>query len=919
LDFKHQNGDDVKQYRPHLFVIVALAIVLSSGWHGAFRQALADLRFGWHTRQVSGDIVVVAIDARSIDSIGVWPWPRRLHAELIRQLQKADVQDIALDVDFSTPSDPASDRDFAEALESAGGSVILPSFQQPGTDRTTVHINRPLPQFAGHTWPAIVNVEVGPDGLVRRYPFGENLDGTFVPSMAAVLAGQYAAKRAPFLIDFSIRTAGIPKVSYADVLKGDPATLQKLKGKKVIIGGTALELGDRFSVPNGVIVSGPVLQTLAAESLQQNRALQWTSGFVTLAGLGMLALVMLLTWRRLSAGIRVGLLIGTVIAVEAFAFLLQMVFPLILDTSLLDIAIVVYIAAVALDEIDIRDLLGRVAESRFQRIAMSLGDGLICTDANYLITDWNPGATAIFGYQPEQMIGQPFDAICARDEAAAASPFSIRNAAELATGTVIEFNGRRSNGEAFPVEASFSGWQGTDGFHQFGAVLRDISVRKREAERIRHLAEHDSLTGLINRNTLHAELAAMIAKTETEGGEVALLVFGLDGFQQINDMLGHASGDLVLQAISERLKAAIPPAGTVARLSGDEFCIAAPLADIGGDVGRFAEQVGASFETPLIAGNRQHRVRVSIGAAVFPGGGRTTDELLSNSHLALSRAKATRRGGHLLFEDSIRRELETRLTLEAELALAAERNEFELFYQPQLHLADGRLIGAEALIRWRHPTRGLVSPAEFMPVVNTSPISERIAEWVLETACATAAAWERDGHSLRIGVNLSPSQFRTGDLATSVAHALAQTGLSPTSLELEFTEDILLHDEQGALNTFLKIQELGVRIVFDDFGTGFASLSYLKKFPLDGLKIDRSFVFGLLGNPDDAAIVSSTISLGKQLGLSVIAEGIENRATADFLISMGCEEGQGYFFGRPMPASDFEAKFLAAPAIAIVA
>jgi diguanylate cyclase (GGDEF)-like protein/PAS domain S-box-containing protein len=919
LDFKHQNGDDVKQYRPHLFVIVALAIVLSCGWHGTFRHALADLRFGWHTRQASGDIVVVAIDARSIDTIGVWPWPRRLHADLIRQLQKADVQDIALDVDFSTPSDPASDRDFAEALESAGGSVILPAFQQPGTDRATVHINRPLPQFAGHAWPAIVNVEVGTDGLVRRYPFGENLDGTFVPSMAAVLAGQYAETRAPFLIDFSIRTAGIPKVSYADVLQGDQATLQKLKGKKVIIGGTALELGDRFSVPNGVIVSGPVLQTLAAESLLQNRALQWTSNVVTLAGLGMLALVMLLTWRRLSAGLRVGLLTGTAIAVEAFAFLLQMVFPLILDTSLFDIAIIVYIAAIALDEIDIRDLLGRVAESRFQRVAMSLGDGLICTDANYLITVWNPGATAIFGYQPEQMISQPFDTICARDDATAASPFSIRNAAELAAGTVVEFNGRRSNGEAFPVEASFSGWQGTDGFHQFGAVLRDISVRKREAERIRHLAEHDSLTGLINRNTLHAELAAMISKTATEGAEVALLVLGLDGFQQINDMLGHASGDLVLQAISERLKAAIPPAGTVARLSGDEFCIASPLADIGGDVGRFAEQVGASFETPLIAGNRQHRVRVSIGAAVFPGGGRTADELLSNGHLALSRAKATRRGGHLLFEDSIRRELETRLTLEAELALAAERNEFELFYQPQLHLADGRLIGAEALIRWRHPVRGLVSPAEFMPVVNTSPISERISEWVLETACATGAAWERAGHSLRIGVNLSPSQFRSGDLATSVAQALARTGLSPTSLELEFTEDILLHDEQGALNTFLKIQELGVRIVFDDFGTGFASLSYLKKFPLDGLKIDRSFVFGLLANPDDAAIVSSTIGLSRQLGLSVIAEGIENRATADFLVSMGCEEGQGYFFGRPMPARDFEAQFLVATAVAIVA
>jgi diguanylate cyclase (GGDEF)-like protein/PAS domain S-box-containing protein len=908
----------VKQYRPHFFAVIALAIVLSCGWHGALRHGLADLRFAWQTRQATGDIVVVAIDAPSIDKIGVWPWPRQLYAELLRQLQNADVQDIALDVDFSTPSDATSDKNFADALQGAGGSVVLPSFQQPGTDRTTLHINRPLPKFADHSWPALVNVEVGSDGLVRRYPFGEQLDGKFVPSMAAVLAGQYAEHRAPFLIDFSIRTAGIPKVSFVDVLQGDKATLQRLKGKKVIIGGTALELGDRFSVPNGAIVSGPVLQTLAAESLLQNRALQWTSGLVTLTGLCMLALIMMLSWRRVSAGKRVAMLLGMAVAVEAFAFALQAAFPLILDTSLFHLAIVVYIATIALDEIDIRDLLGRVAESRFQRVAMSLGDGLICTDSNYLITVWNPGATAIFGYQPDEMIGRPFDTICARDEALATSAFSIRNATEMAAGTVIEFDGRRSNGEVFPVEASFSGWQGTDGL-QFGAILRDISVRKREAERIRYLAEYDSLTGLINRNTLHAKLAAMIARAERDGGEVALLVLGLDGFQQINDMLGHAAGDLVLCAVSERLAATLAGTGTVARLSGDEFAIALAVDDLGESVSALAERIGAAFEAPLLGGTRQHRVRVTIGAAVFPAGGRTADELLSNSHLALSRAKATKRGGHTLFEDSIRRELETRLTLEAELALAAERNEFELFYQPQLHLADNSLIGAEALIRWRHPVRGLVSPAEFMPVVNTSPISEAIAEWVLETACAKAAAWERTGRKLRIGVNLSPSQFQSGDLASAVGQALARTGLSPTSLELEVTEDILLHDEQGALSTFLKIQALGVRIVFDDFGTGFASLSYLKKFPLDGLKIDRSFVLGLLANPDDAAIVNSTIGLSKQLGLSVIAEGIENRATADFLVSMGCEEGQGYFFGRPMPAADFEARFLTAEAEAVVA
>jgi EAL domain-containing protein (putative c-di-GMP-specific phosphodiesterase class I) len=264
----------------------------------------------------------------------------------------------------------------------------------------------------------------------------------------------------------------------------------------------------------------------------------------------------------------------------------------------------------------------------------------------------------------------------------------------------------------------------------------------------------------------------------------------------------------------------------------------------------------------------------------------------------------------VMFESEIRQQLEARLNLEAELTRAAERSEFELFYQPQVRLLDGGLIGAEALIRWRHPERGLVSPAEFMPVVNSLAISERIAGWVLDTACRQARAWELAGRSIRVAINLSPSQLQSGDLAVSVAETLEATGLSPSLLELEVTEDIILQDKERVLDTFLRIQKLGVRILFDDFGTGYASLSYLKKFPLDGLKIDRSFVFDLLTDSDDAAIVGSTIGLSKQLGLSVIAEGIENRATSDLLLSMGCEEGQGYFFGRPMTVADFEKAFL---------
>ncbi|OPY97981.1 histidine kinase [Bradyrhizobium sacchari] len=904
----------MKRYRPHILVVIALAVVLSTGWHGALRNALTDLRFAWQSRAAGGNVVVVAIDAPSIDQIGVWPWPRRLHAELLRRLEAAGVQDVAFDVDFSTPSDPASDEAFVKALRDVGGSTILPSFKQSTSNGGAVHVNRPLKPFSNQSWPAVVNVAVESDGLVRRYPVSEKFGDALMPSMAVVLAGQDATRRPPFLIDFGIRAASIQRVSYVDVMRGDTAALDKLRDKKIIVGATALELGDRFSVPNGGIVSGPVLQALATESILQNRMLRWTSDVGMILGLGALCLLMLYSWRRFAPGLRVAILVATGAAVELIAVLVQARWPFVIDTSLLHIAIIAYLTAIALDEIDFRSLLGRIAESRFHRIAMSLGDGLVCTDADHRITVWNPGASAIFGYMPAEIIGRPFETLCAVPADGDARP-SMGDAARRALlvpggAVVVEFEGRRKNGETFPVEASFSGWQGTDGF-QYGAILRDISVRKREAERVRYLAEHDALTGLANRNMLHAGLTGLIAAAEQRPSDVALLVLGLDGFQQINDMLGHSAGDLVLRAVADRLRTEVDGKAIVARLGGDEFAIALDCTEAGEPIAEFAGRIAGVFEAPLATGTRQHRVRISIGVAVYPDGGQNADDLLSNGHLALSRAKATRRGSHVIFESAIRQELENRLTLESELALAADRGEFELFYQPQVRLVDGSLVGAEALIRWRHPVRGYVSPGEFMPVVNTSALSDRIGNWVMETACRQARAWELSGNSVRVAINLSPSQLDSGDLAHSVAALLEATGLTPSLLELEVTEDILLHDERRVLDMFKRIQQLGVRVLFDDFGTGYASLSYLKKFPLDGLKIDRSFVLDLLTDSDDAAIVGSTIGLSKQLGLTVVAEGIENRATADFLVSMGCEEGQGYFFGRPMPVEAFEQQFQA--------
>ena len=811
----------MRRYRPHILVLCILAAALLTGMHTTLLNALTDTRFKWSPRAASGDIVLVAIDAASIEQIGVWPWPRQLHATLIDQLERAGASDIVFDVDFSSPSSPDGDRALAEALRRAGGSVVLPVFRQAASRQkgAPVHVNRPLPQFDAQAWSAIVNVTVEPDGLVRRYSFGESLDGAFLPSVGALLAGRYESRDEPLRIDFGIDPATLPSVSYVDVLHGVPAALARLAGKKVIIGSTAIELGDQFSVPNGRVIPGPQIQMLAAESILQQRVLRNTSAVVTYGGIGLIMLLAAILWRRCSAGRRVVLLAALGFAAEAGATVMQAKAAVVVDTSLWHVAVAAYLAVIALDEIDFRSLLGGIAENRFQRIAMSLGDGLVCLDQHGLITMWNPGAAAIFGHAAGEMIGQPLDRICAAGEGAAA-PFSLLALPFGPEGgaIVLELTGQRRSGEAFSLEASFSRWQGVEGF-QYGAVMRDISVRKREAERIRYLAEHDTLTGLPNRNTLYADLNRRIAAAKTDGAQVALMVLDLDKFKQINDTLGHACGDQLLCAVARRLTEVVADAGLVARLSGDEFAIVLSGADAGERAANFCERVSLALsEGTFAAGGRELHANASIGVAVHPEFGATADELLGNADLALYRAKAAGRGHYMFFERPIRDELEARLLLEAQLVLAVERGELELFFQPQFSLRERTLAGAEALIRWRKPGVGLVPPAQFMPLVNVSPISNRIAQWVLETACRQGRAWETQGHAVRLGVNLSPSQLQSGDLASTVRRVLADTGLSPRLLELEVTEDILLEDDEAALAIFRRIQDLGVHIAFDDFG-----------------------------------------------------------------------------------------------------
>ncbi|WP_347976576.1 EAL domain-containing protein [Bosea vestrisii] len=897
-------------YRPHLIAFGLLALAWLVGLPTALADLISDKRFLWPKRPASESIALVEIDAPSLVRIGVWPWPRHHHAKLIEQLDAAGATEIFFDIDFSARSHPVDDAAFAQALAKAGGSIVLATFQQRAGDLSrgvTLHVNRPLPEFAAHSWPAVVNVLPERDGLVRRYGLGARIGGEFLPSFGALLVARHDEQGPSFHIDFSIRTDTIPAVSYTAVLDREPQALAQLKGRKVIVAGTAVELGDRFNIPNGRVIPGSMLQLLAAESLLQGRDLQPTG--LPLSVVGILAILggMVVLCRRASAKTRVAIVLWTAASLEVGALIIQAQWPIIVDTSIWHLLLSAYLIAIALHEIDLRGLLRGIAERRFQRIAMSLGDGLACLDDQGRIVFWNPGASRIFGYPEADAIGRPFTA-CLADpgDLAPAQLARLRDAAatEAAVDHILDLVGLRRSGERFALEASVSSWQGADGL-QFGIVLRDITVKQRERERIRYLAEHDDLTGLLNRHAFGQRLSAEWDKSETPA--LAVLLIGIDRFHHYSDIHGREFGDQVLVAFAERLRALVPLNTEIARFADDEFALIVPkefAAAVADDVAR---DFGAAA---LVFGEWRQRVAVRIGYALAEPGW-SADHLIGNAHLALEAAKTTHDEGPVSFTASMRDRIASRLTLEAELRLAFERSEFELFYQPQLQLSDQSVIGAEALIRWRHPGRGMIPPGQFIPVLNNSPLSDAVANWVLATACRQSRQWQKAGTPIRVGVNLSPSQLQGSDLQDTIAALLEETGLAPELLELEVTEDILIEDAENAQRTFREIRARGVKIAFDDFGTGYGSLSYLKTFPLDTLKVDQTFVRHLLNDSGDAAIVRATIDLGRSLGLSVIAEGIEDGETANCLKGMGCDEGQGYYFGRPLPAAEFEQQFLA--------
>ena len=518
----------------------------------------------------------------------------------------------------------------------------------------------------------------------------------------------------------------------------------------------------------------------------------------------------------------------------------------------------------------------------------------------------NPAFERITGYSSAEVLGRNARLLQGTDLAQAAL-ITVRAALHDERPCHVVLRNYRKDGSMYWNELHIAPVRNDAGAvsHYIG-VHSDITDAKTHQDELARQANHDSLTGLPNRNLLWDRIQSACARAQRYDNFAAVAFLDLDNFKVVNDSLGHTLGDHLLRAVAARLQAALRATDTVARQGGDEFVLV--LSDqtserqVAGELERIAQTFSKSFSVE----GREVFITASIGAALHPQDAKDPESLMKSAELAMYRAKDSGRNTYQLYTVEMQTRVTERLALESRLRQALPRGEFELYYQPQVDLRTNRVFGCEALIRWKQPDLGMVSPAKYIPLAEETGLIVPIGEWVLRTACRQCKAWQDAGlPPVTVAVNISARQFREKSLFELVGTTLAETGLAPSQLELEVTESVIMHDAQQVIASLQAFRDMGVRLSVDDFGTGYSSLSYLKRFPVDRLKIDQSFVRDLGTNADDVAIAQAIITLGHTLNLHVIAEGVETPEQLAFLRAHHCDEMQGYLFGKPMLAEDF--------------
>lgn len=760
-----------------LRILVVLAIVALAGLAGAagifasLEHSLMDKRYAAADRAPGGKVLLVEIDAESLARIGVWPWPRAIHARALDRLMADGADEVAFDVDFSAASTPEADAAFADALAAAGGYAYLAAFEQYSTAAEKFVTALPIPLFRAQAEAVAVNVLRDARGLTSRIPtFLAAPDGP-VPALALALGRPQAAPPDPMPIDFGIDLNRIDRVGLADLIEGkvDPALVA---GRKVVIGATAIELRDQFEAPRFGWISGPLLQVAALETVLAGRMIADLGVRPALLAAALFGLVAALWMQRLS-------------------------------------------------------LLARVA---LTLIAMILAE-VLATHA-YIRLGWLMET----------------------------APFHIALAALAAAGIADEARQQ---------------WQ----------------QRLKAQRRLAYLARHDEATDALTRLGLIDDLT----EWQSEGRPYALLAVGLQRLRLARGALGQDVTERALRGAADRLRAQFGTA-LLARLGPDEFVLALP-GHPGPDALETARAAIARLLAPGLSVDH-HQVLIDAHYGAAASSHEPADVTLGHAELALSAADGSA-GRHLVaFAPDMQAGIVARRRLDLDLRQAIGLRQIGLAYQPQVALDDLSLVGVEALVRWTHPELGAVSPADFVPLAEETGFVIELGAYVLAEACREVLAWPWQG---RLAVNVSPTQLALSDMAETVRLALAETGFPAHRLDIEVTESLLLDAPEKVAAMLHALKALGCGIAIDDFGTGYSSLSYLADLPFDKLKIDQSFVRRMDAGPANRAILNSVVRLGRDIGKTVVAEGVETVAQRDALKALGCDIGQGYLFGRPSP------------------
>jgi diguanylate cyclase (GGDEF)-like protein/PAS domain S-box-containing protein len=886
-------------------VFLPVAVLYLAGGLESLERSRMDVQFRLAGQAAQSGIVVVEIDSKSLQTLGIWPWPRGYHATVLDHLVAAGAQRIGFDIDFSSHSIAEEDQEFEKALAAAEGRVVLPIFRQwQDSEPDQIHLTvvAPLPEFAQHATVASINVHPESDGLVRRYTNRSRFSDRSLPSFASALARDPRPDLESFYLDFGVSTRSIPRISYIDVLTGQFDTTE-VTGRIVIVGSTAVELGDQIAVPVSATISGPLLQALAYESLTQDRTLVRPHPAFTLAVALALTLLMSFLFERMSWRSGLLLALGSFAALLLVAGAVQRLQPILLDVTpwifstagMYGLALITRIDQQAVKLLRER-MAARRTETLMRHVVQNSFDAIITLDARGRVKTFNRAAEFMFGYSESEAVGRRLTALV--------TP-TIREAEEhlltRATEGPTEAVGCGLDERRFPIEVVVTTID-VDEDPRLVAVVRDITERKAHQEELKHQASHDPLTDLPNRSLLLERIGSALSAATLEGHSVGVLVLDLDRFKEINDALGHAVGDQLLTEVAKRLDAALDDVATLARLGGDEFAVLLPQAN-SDEAQRTGWQLIDALKIPFGFEGLSLQVNTSIGVAVYPDHGCESQVLVQRADVAMYVAKEKRSGivvyGPEQDYDRIRQ-----LTIRSDLGTAVERGELRLLYQPKVHAATDRIVGVEALARWNHPEHGFIPPDEFTAVAEHSGLIRPLTQWVLETALKEARHWRDQGVSLRVSVNLSARNLLEEDLPDRLARLMEIHDLPPDALNLEITESVIMDDPDRSLANMHRLHEMGVGISVDDFGTGYSSLAYLMKLPAQELKIDKSFVIRMDEDPGSATIVHSTIELAHSLGLTVVAEGVETRAIWDELKKLGCDRGQGYLFSRPIPSDE---------------